>query len=138
MRGSNREVEVKRGRSRYALSCCLCSVTRRANHSTLSMTGNSRDVALARRLLYQALEGDGDFLDDLILQLQPGWFEREAECAHVWAALCSQRILACPYVPYWDKLARSRDDIDDAASPVWQSQRALWCPNCSDAFAVAI
>jgi hypothetical protein len=105
-------------------------IVRRANCGERSSHGNARDVVLARQLLYQKFEGGHGFVEELLAQLG----ESESLSAtkystdtytHVWRLLNVHRILASPYVPYWDKLAGGRDEIADV--------RALVCPNCAGA-----
>lgn len=125
------------------------------------MTGNMRDVVLARRMVYQELEGDEEFLDELLERLEGvlRWssgrtqnnHEKEEEeeeeegmeeagwwYTHLWAALSSQRILASAYVPYWDGLARKMDEKEQSQKKKKGRDKMFWCPRCSNMFVVAI
>ncbi|KAI0088356.1 hypothetical protein BDY19DRAFT_194128 [Irpex rosettiformis] len=98
-------------------------IVKRTNCGELSSHGNARDVVLARRLLYQELEGGHEFLIKLLSQLDVGWHESFSAYTHVWQALCVHRLLASPYVRYWDKAVSRRGT----------EVRAVVCPKCNGA-----
>ena len=95
-------------------------IVRQANSGEYSSHGNARDVVLARRLLYQQLEGGHDIVTELISRLDDTWYENIADYMHVWRTLGVHRILASPYVPYWDKVVE-RGEME---------VRPVICPKC--------
>lgn len=98
-------------------------IVRRANHAGLSSHGNARDVVLARRLLYQELEGGHEFVNKLLSALasREAWQDDFAHYTHVWQALSVHRILASPHIAYWDRLASQRE---------MNTVRLVVCPKC--------
>ncbi|KAI0696345.1 hypothetical protein BC835DRAFT_1342776 [Cytidiella melzeri] len=99
-------------------------IVRQANRGDLSSLGNARDVVLARRLLYQELDGGHEFLTELLSQLNETWYNDYSDYTHVWQSLMVHRILATPYAPYWDAAVAREQQL---------SVRAVVCANCAAA-----
>lgn len=106
-------------------------IIRRAGEPKFSTAGNVTDVVLARRMVYQALDGWHTELDRLMKRLDDDWYLHGGPACweRVWRFLCSVRILASPSVSYWDR--RCADLEMRADRPL------LHCPEC-DGVPVAI
>ncbi|KIP04832.1 hypothetical protein PHLGIDRAFT_129270 [Phlebiopsis gigantea 11061_1 CR5-6] len=116
------------------LSIAGMPIVRRAGDGVFSTAGNVADVVLARRLVYQALDGWHNELERVIERLDKSWYDGEGkEDAYnfVWRFLNSQRILASPRVKYWDELTKKLE--------VHEGRPVLHCPRClEDNFLVSI
>ncbi|GJE93085.1 BAH domain-containing protein [Phanerochaete sordida] len=105
-------------------------IVRRAGEGTSSIAGNMRDILLARRLVFQELEGGFEDLERLESALDEGWVHTETLQTSVWRFLGTQRILAVPRVAYWDQALQRMT--------VLLERPTLHCPDCSGEFPVAI
>lgn len=105
-------------------------IVRRAGSGTSSIAGNMRDILLARRLVFQELEGGFEDLIRLDSCLTEGWAHTERLQASVWRFLGTQRILAAPRVAYWDGALQRMTGL--------LKRPTLHCPDCSGEFPVMI
>ncbi len=99
-------------------------IIRRPSMGVFSIAGNVKEVVLARRLVYQKLNGAEQILDKIngVQELDSG-----SASLDIWNTLSDASILASPYPPYWKRLAQhGLQDIlhDRNLSP------PIICPQC--------
>lgn len=111
------------------LAVAALPIVRRAGRGAFSSAGNVRDVVLARRIVFQALEGGFADLERLVQSLPARWTDGP-ERDQVWRILGTQRMLACPRAVYWEERAQELANLAE--------RPALHCPDCSGEVAVAI
>ena len=110
------------------LAVAALPILRRAGDGPFATAGNVADVVLARRLVYQALDGWHGELDRVVKRLDESWYSGEGGgdvYNFVWWFLNSQRILASPRVRYWDELLEKLE--------VHSGRPVLHCPKCREA-----
>jgi hypothetical protein len=109
---------------RSLVEIAMMPIVRRAGHDGFSTAGNVQDVVLARKMVYQRLDGGFKDLDRLMQQLPENWWLNEGRAYHlVWTNLSTQRILAVPRAAYWD--ARSLELGVHGPRP------CVYCPDCT-------
>lgn len=107
-------------------------IIRRAGQGAFSTAGNVRDVVLARRMVYQMLDGGFDDLKRLAKSLPEGWDIALDEFTYgrMWRFLSTQRILASPRAAFWDQR------LEELA--VHSDRPVLHCPDCKGESPIAI
>ncbi len=104
-------------------------IVRYPNAGTFSTAGNVTDVIFARRLLYQAFDGDQFDFEDMVANMEreygADWVNKDEAYQEAWHFLISQNMLACPLPSYWKKVKETVPFLDGPPP--------LICPQCEGA-----
>jgi len=98
---------------------------------SFSVSGNLRDVVLARRFIFQFNERWHDIVPEVEKMLSELQTKEDGDAIlefNIWDALSARRLLASPYMPFWKKReALLREGGWRSAAP------KVFCPNCEGA-----
>ncbi len=110
-------------------------ILRCAGHDAYSISGNVQEVILARRLVYQVLEGWHGLVDEImhVVESEKPWEDWKLEGllqilgpgTKYYYILSHTRILATPYEPYWKHRQEKRDLANATNIPF------IRCPKCN-------